>query len=58
MLSSGDHMTSLPLWLQIVGLVAGLLWPSYQLLLALMGPRLEARLTQDLFFRFIEMGLH
>ena len=49
-------MTSLPLWLQIVGLVAGLLWPSYQLLRALIGPKLEVKLTQDLFFRFIEMG--
>jgi hypothetical protein len=52
-------MTSLPLWLQIVGLIAGLLgslWPLYQLKLAVFGPKLEVRLTKDLFFRFIDIG--
>lgn len=49
-------MTSLPLWLQIVALVGGLIWPFYQLYLALSGPKLDVRLTKDLFFRFIEMG--
>ncbi len=47
---------SLPLWLQITGLIAGLLWPLYQLYSAISGPKLEVRLTKDLFFRFINLG--
>ncbi len=49
-------MSSLPLWLQIVGLIGGLLWPVYQLIIAVIGPKLEVKLTRDLFFRFIVVG--
>jgi hypothetical protein len=49
-------MTSLPLSLQITALIASLAWPLYQLYLALVGPSLTARLTRDIFFRFIPQG--
>lgn len=49
-------MQSLPIWLQIIGLICGLLWPLYQLLHVLIGPKLEVQLTRDIFFRFIDQG--
>ncbi len=52
-------MTSLPLWLQVIafiGGIAGILSTIYQLWFAFIGAKVNLRLTNDFFFRIIDMG--